>query len=374
MRILYYANWNISQLSYFFPILTKYGGAIYCNNSNVINFIKNSTKYNKYRLFTSMKKCLLYNPQIIIYTQYPDYLRLPIIKNVVTVHVMIDHGPDYKYNAYSYNYNQRKIKLYDMIACSGKYDIDSYKLRNKKGKFELCGCPKTEIKPKKINIFPDRNKKVLLYAPTWSHNNGSISRMYKKIKDLSQYYYIFILPHSLLIENNDDKNTLITIIKEQTINMRIIARNPKMNLYYKKNAFSLYFDDMLDDCLPFINYADIVVTDMSSLIGETLMLNKPLYITEERQTLSKNLIEQRIKLNKTLILIDLPRKELRSFDRDYIFYNEKESPTDYIIQKSINLSKIKYTKIKYTKIFFISVISVIKMIKKRIKLIKKCIK
>ena len=101
-------------------------------------------------------------------------------------------------------------------------------------------------------------------------------------------------------------------------------RNPKMISYYNKNPWSLYFTDLVDDCMPFINYADIVITDRSCLIGETLMLNKPIYITEEKQDLTIKLIEERISLNKTQILINLPRKQLKSFDRDYIFCRSEE--------------------------------------------------
>jgi len=333
MTILYYANWNVTQLSFFFPILNKYGGAIYCASPNTIKFINNSKRYNKYRLLTTVEECLLYNPKIIIYTQYPDYLPIS-----TAIHVMIDHGtPDVNYQSYSYDYDNKTIKQYNMIACSGQYDIDSYKLRNKVGNFKLCGCPKTEIKPVEINIFPNRNKKIILYAPTWYNNNGSITRFYEKIKFLSKYYYIFILPHTLLPEGITDKRTLLKLISEQTRNMRIVMRNPKMISYYNKNPWSLYFTDLVDDCMPFINYADIVITDRSSLIGETLMLNKPIYITEEKQDLTIKLIEERISLNKTQILINLPRKQLKSFDRDYIFCNERESSSTYIIQESIKL-------------------------------------
>ncbi len=114
-----------------------------------------------------------------------------------------------------------------------------------------------------------------------------------------------------------------------------------MTHLFKKNKYSLYFDDIQDCCIPFINYSNMVITDKSSLIGETLLLNKPIYITEENNELSKELVDDRLLLNKTEILIDLPHEQLESFDKDYIFDN-KHSCCEYIILESIKLYHKKY--------------------------------
>ena len=331
IKILYYCNWNISQLSYFYPILSKYKGALYCSNNLVetATFLKNSKKYNQYHIFNEIIECIRYSPDIIIYTQYPDFIKIPD-----AVHVMIDHGPDFKKEAYSYTYNDSIIQKYDLIACSGQYDIDSYALNNKKGNFIVCGCLKTEIIPERINIFPN-DKKIILYAPSWHNNGCSISKLYDDIKKLSLGYYVFILPHCLLIKNEDDKNVLIKLIREQTENLRVIFRHKELETYFRQNIYSLYFDEIVDCCLPFIHAADFVITDMSSLIGEVLILNKPLYITSEKCKLTEKIIEERINVDKTIINIDLPHNSLRSYDKEYIFANIES--TALIISESMKL-------------------------------------
>ena len=336
--ILYVANWNISQLSYFYPIIYKYGGAIYCNVPSVIDYIKTSIKYNNFKLFTNFQQLVSYDPKIIIYTQY-DYINIPH-----AIHVSIGHGPcDPNFESYTHHLPDNNIlKRYDIISCSGQYDLDSFRFRNKIGNFKILGNPKQDIKPDDIAIFPDRNKKIILYAPSWSYKCSKIN-ISNQILELSKDYYICILPHSLLIQNEDHKETLIQLIKKQNNNLRIVCRNSELIKYYKLNPFSIYFDSLLDDSLPFIKYSDIVITDLSSFIGETSLLNKPIYITIEEDKLSKILIEKRVKLNKTDIFIKPPIKEVKSFDREYIFKNMGDKlVSDAIIQEAVKLYKLRF--------------------------------
>lgn len=308
-------NGNISTLSYIYPIILKYGGKIFKPFKYVENFISNSTFYKNFEIINDFKELEKYKPHLIIYTAYE-----PKINYNMCVHIGIGHSVElFKKNTYHYNINNSQLKQLDFIGCTGEYEVDSFKIRNKPGNFIITGCPKYDIKPLKINIFKNNGNKTIIYCPTWANNGTSIGRISLLLVRLKHYYNILILPHPMLSTKKLHRFYLRYLISQQNNNFRIICRCDKLTQFYKKNNYSLYFNDIIDNCLHFINSSDFVITDLSGIIAETLVCNKPIYITREKIKLSKKLIDERIKNNKTELFLESYHKNIKKITKDYLF-------------------------------------------------------
>ena len=201
-------------------------------------------------------------------------------------------------------------KNYDYITCSSNEMIKyfSKSFNYKKEKFIPIGLPRidyllknTKKNKKKIYFaYPEfKNKKIILYAPTFRDNN------YYKINEL--------------IEAIDLKKYIL-----------IIKIHPNMNykINYKKNVYTC--DEFTT--LQLLSIANHVITDYSGISIEASVLDKPVYLyVYDLKEYSKN----------PGININL-KKELPN----YVFKDEKELYKS-LNSNTYNIDVIKRFKQKY---------------------------
>ncbi|MCM3023718.1 glycosyltransferase [Heyndrickxia ginsengihumi] len=137
--------------------------------------------------------------------------------------------------------------------------IDSHDLRGiYKGKIAEIGYPRVDLVLKENNIKEklgcQKNKKVLLYAPTWRGEVGNVSGEIKKIledikvlnKKVGSEYIILLKVHSLMQK----------YVKDKKLNLNIVPDNIDTNeLLYN---------------------VDVLITDYSSIFFDFLITKRPI--------------------------------------------------------------------------------------------------
>lgn len=165
--------------------------------------------------------------------------------------------------------------FFDVYLTSGPFVTEQFqKLQRKYGTFLVkeTGWPKVDYilqyDPKNIGTkfkIP-KNKKVILYAPTFSRTMESASDLLPVIPNIVKDNEIWLLKfHELM-----DKNLIDTIKEKKNPNIRII--------------------DTID-ITPFLHLSDIMISDTSSVVYEFMVLNKPVitYRTYSRKNKGFNI-------------------------------------------------------------------------------------
>jgi len=109
----------------------------------------------------------------------------------------------------------------------------------------------------------DRNRKNILYAPTWKWGDGTYRKyVYRFCEELTKEYNLIVRPHS-----NDAKH--IPIVK-------LWARLKGIKHVYFSNPKNLRERDTMFDFL----ISDLMISDTSSVIYEYLVTQKPIIIAQ----------------------------------------------------------------------------------------------
>lgn len=213
--------------------------------------VKNNfpSEWDNSLILQNLRDAQNYNPDFILSSgNYVDF-RIPGVK------VQIFHGLGIEKPAHY------KIRhFYDVYLTSGPVVTKKFlKLKTEnKDYFEVLetGWAKidyilnypTENLKEKLEI--PNNKKIILYAPTFSNSMESASKVVTKIENLLRDDEFWLLKFH---EFSDKK--IIALFKKKSIpNVKVV------NTY---------------DITPFLKVADIMISDTSSVVYEFMVLNKP---------------------------------------------------------------------------------------------------
>jgi CDP-glycerol glycerophosphotransferase (TagB/SpsB family) len=109
----------------------------------------------------------------------------------------------------------------------------------------------------------DRNRKNILYAPTWRWGNGTLNKFAKRFSlELGENYNLIIRPHY------HDRKYLISL------RLWLLKNNIK-NVYLSNPARILQNNSMLDFAI-----SDLMISDTSSIIYEYLITGNPIIIVD----------------------------------------------------------------------------------------------
>lgn len=247
--ILYIAK--LYSISIFKPIVQSleeenHDYAFYVSNNVKKNWLE---EWDKRKILNSIKEAKEYNSDIVLCPgNFVDW-RIPGLK------VEIFHGLGVEKPAHF------KIRhFFDVYATSGPYVTERFKKLQAKYKnyFEVIetGWPKVDyvINYDSTNLrakfdIPD-NKKVILYAPTFSNTMESASKTLSSMDNLVADDEIWLLKFHQLM-NKD-------IVEE-----------------FKKLGNDKVRVMEINDITPLLYVADIMISDTSSVIYEFMILNKP---------------------------------------------------------------------------------------------------
>ena len=117
--------------------------------------------------------------------------------------------------------------------------------------------------------------KVVLYAPTWHHGLSSLPMLAERAVELLHgarpRTFVVIKPHPLVQEGQDP------VLAPWMQTLREICRN---------RPDTLLIEDRGEDVMPWLNAADVLVTDASSVQLEYLALNRPLVLIDNPERLA----------------------------------------------------------------------------------------
>lgn len=234
MKVGYYLGGNIAHFSAIYPFYKKLSGLVYCREEETFNILK--AIYKDVMFTNSHRDLEKYLPDVVI---YPDYhLFKGHWKNV-----QVFHGTSDK----PYYFDSKNAENYDLCLTCGEWQEDKFKEKGIKITSKMIGYPKLDDVPNMPDIFPTGSPK-LLYAPTWSVDS-SLNQM----DDLLQPYI--------------DKGYSI-----------LIKPHPLAHLKTKK-----YKIIQMDNVLPLIKQADVVLCDRSAVSYEALGLGKEVIRTDGKE-------------------------------------------------------------------------------------------
>ncbi len=220
--------------------------AFYVSNNVKKNWIH---EWDDRKILASLKEAKAYKSDIVLCPgNFVDW-RIPGLK------VQIFHGLGVEKPSHF------KIRhFFDVYACSGPFVTEKFKKLQAKyhNYFQVIetGWPKvdyiinydsTNLK-EKFNIPND--KKIILYAPTFSHTMESASKTLSSMKDLVA----------------DDEIWLLKF--HQLMNKEIVDE-------FKKIGSDKVRVKDINDITPLLYLADIMISDTSSVIYEFMILGKP---------------------------------------------------------------------------------------------------
>ena len=104
-----------------------------------------------------------------------------------------------------------------------------------------------------------RNRKIVLYAPTWKWGNGTLEKYALKFaRELSGEYFFIIRPHA-------HDRMMIGKLKRE------IRKENLRNVYISNPSDIVHHDTMTD-----FELADLLISDVSSIIYDFLITKKPI--------------------------------------------------------------------------------------------------
>ena len=280
-EVYYYAN-HIYQFSYALPIYKRIGGVF------VVKDIKRYLQFQRFlsNLAEFNEKTLFNTPRVVIRSRQ----ELHTLKGVIfflsnsimpkddysdSVTIFHEHGTsDKRYGgAKAHNVADLKLKKYDHIFLSGPKNrkrLEEIGLFFPETKLIKIGglrfdkyfqnSYKKDIEYDRLKI-KDRSRKNILYAPTWRFGNGTIKKYGLKFAaEISKKYNLIIRPHY------HDYNY------SRFLKFKTILKN--LDHVYFSNATNIIKQDTFNDFI----LADLMISDMSSVIYEFLITTRPMII------------------------------------------------------------------------------------------------
>lgn len=280
-KIYYYAN-QIYQFSYALPIYEELGGIF------IVKDIKRFIQFKQYLMNRGkfQENTFLKTPKVLIKSQKRLHNLTGIIlylsNSIIPEHdypraitIFHEHGTsDKKYGgAKTNNIADLKLKKYDHIFLSGPKNLkrlEEIGLNFSPEKLVKIGALKfdkylnnqfsREDEIKRLQI-KDTTRKNILYAPTWRFGNGTLRKYGLKFaREITKKYNLIIRPHF-----HDNK------FCQQ---LRSQAKSEKIDHLYFSNAANIIKHDAFNDFI----LADLMISDISSVIYEFLITAKPMII------------------------------------------------------------------------------------------------
>ena len=279
-NIYYYAN-NIYQFSYALPVYKRLGG---------IFVVRDRRRYWHFkRYFINLaefnEKTFLNTPEVIVRPRSELHKLEGVIfflANSIkpeydynkSTTIFYEHGTsDKRYGGKSHEKAKRKLSKYDHIFLSGpknKKRLEEVGLFFINGKnVEIGGLRfdeylkdnySKEKEMKRLHI-KDTSRKNILYAPTWRFGNGTLKKYAMKFaKEITKKHNLIIRPHY-----HDNKYSYLYKAKCFLQGIKHV---------YFSNASNIIKQDTFNDFV----LADLMISDMSSVIYEFLITEKPMII------------------------------------------------------------------------------------------------
>jgi len=280
-KVYYYAN-HIYQFSYALPIYNRIGGIF------VVKDLKRLLQFKRYliNLRRFDEKTFLNTPPVLISSR-KDLHKLNgvifFLSNSImpkddysgSITIFHEHGTsDKRYGgAKTNNVADLKLKKYDHIFLSGPKNLKRLEeiglyfpekkliriggLRFDK-LFDNSYDINTEYKRLKIK---DTSRENILYAPTWRFGNGTLKQYAMKFaREITKKYNLIIRPHY-----HDYRYSRFLKFKTDLENIDHV---------YFSNATNIIKQDTFNDFV----LADLMISDMSSVIYEFLIFRRPMII------------------------------------------------------------------------------------------------
>ncbi|MCF7793940.1 MAG: CDP-glycerol glycerophosphotransferase family protein [Candidatus Cloacimonetes bacterium] len=283
-EVYYYAN-NIYQFSYALPVYNKIGGTfVVRDRRRFIHFKRYFVNLAKFG-----EKSFLKTPNVIVRSR-PELSKLDGVifflsnsiwpeddygKNSTIFH---EHGTsDKRYGGKSHKKALKKLSKYDYIFLSGPKNLKRLeevglhfsreKLVEIGGlRFDdyLSGNFSKEKEYKRLKI-KDTSRQNILYAPTWRFGDGTLKKYALHFaREVTKKHNLIIRPHY-----HDQKYSYF--LKLQGILQGI------KHVYFS-NASNIIKQDTFNDFV----ISDLMISDMSSVIYEFLILQRPMIIIDNK--------------------------------------------------------------------------------------------
>ncbi len=253
--------------------------------------------------------------------------------DVLKIYLLHGVGPKASY------IKNKQLNYYDYVFCPGPA---VYKMQSEiVEKCKICktGLPVTDtllhndgFKGEQYT-FKDTSKPILLYAPSWSNNSEMISVDEDILYVLKEQpiYNIVIKPHPLLLDpercEGKDWGACFSSVEGKNV------------IVYKETNTSIY---------EILRTADILLGDISSVIYEFMILERPVIIYAKENIFEyygsmneyRNLLEAVYKIKKPENLIDILK--LLTFDKKDTMIEERKAllnKTFFALGNSVNATK-----------------------------------
>jgi len=283
MKDIYYFANAIYQLSYALPVYNQIGGTF---------VVRDKRRYYHFkRYFHSLakfgEKTFLRTPKVIIRSrrevQSLDGVIFFLSNSVVpssnygnSPTIFHEHGTsDKRYGGGFQEKAKRKLSKYDYIFLSGPKNqkrLEEMDLHFSKAKLVkvgglrfdayLSGDFSREKELKRLKI-KDTSRKNILYAPTWSFGKGTLKKYgYRFAKEITQKFNLIIRPHY-----HDQSYSTYLKLKCMLEGIKHV---------YFSNSSNIIKHDTFNDFM----IADLMISDMSSVIYEFLIMQRPIIIAK----------------------------------------------------------------------------------------------
>ncbi|GGE81784.1 CDP-glycerol glycerophosphotransferase family protein [Priestia taiwanensis] len=196
--------------------------------------------------------------------------------------------------------------VYDRILNYGQYDYSKLNIDNN---CVIIGNPKfdkwfkndiSNLKSIEKALDLDRNKKTIMYAPTYG-DLSSIDSWIEKINMLQEHYNVLIkLHHGTAFKESEQ------------------YRRDYLNLHFKNISVST------EDLFPFLKIADYVVTDNSGMIFDAILAGKDILLlntTSSSELTDERSLEQ--KARSQIININMTEDIKEVLENDNLFTLQK---------------------------------------------------
>jgi CDP-glycerol glycerophosphotransferase (TagB/SpsB family) len=279
MKIFYFAN-QLYQYSYTLPIYRALGGTF------IVKSIKRYFQFKKHLAAANISpevKTFRNTPRIKMTTMsgVSELDGIVISASNAPIHsdkkkcitIFVGHGTGDK----KYGPNVQYLEKYDYHFISGPKHLEKLLdvgLKIPEERLIKIGNPRfDDYINNRINRstefdrlgIKDRERKNVLYAPTWKWGNGTLHQyVYQFAREISQKYNLIIRPH-----HHDRKS--IPKIKRWVKSQRI------QHVYFS-NPISLVTCDTMNDFM----VSDILISDTSSILYEFLITHKPIIVIKNQ--------------------------------------------------------------------------------------------
>lgn len=324
MKKVGFPIWNKFMFHHLLPIFSEFEGAEFIilsrghdrvDISNLTNFFEaNGIKF----CFSEEKKfsILSKNYDLMVSTFFPLSL-----KKIDVPYAIVQYGLAKDKSQFDFRWAMADFRL-----VYGDHSLETLDVKQRATK---VGNPRFEnyfdakldhLALAKIDLLSKRNKKSILYAPTWG-NLSSVPQFVKICEQLSREFNLFFAPHHLLDYNSSD-------FKE---------------IYKHSLLTNNGFDDHIDSLPLLFKSVDCVISDNSGVMYDALYCEKPVVkfdieidLTRDKKTRAESSENAknfpRITQNQSLDqIVQIIRSEitekasLNGFDCNYFFSHKTGS-------------------------------------------------